>query len=87
MTGNQSPELGTRVAVLESRYAVLREDIRDLKSEDIAEIKNEVRQLRIDFNKRGEGMTRGEKIALSGVGVTLIMAIVAAIALVQQAPA
>lgn len=78
--------LNSRVAVLEAGQRNLREDIRELKSQDVAEIKQEIKSLRREFTASRAGMTRAEKIALSGVGVTIVMAIIAAIALVQTAP-
>jgi hypothetical protein len=78
--------LHPRVAVLEAGQRNLREDLRDLKSEDIAEIKRSVQALRNDWHESRHGMARGEKIALAGVSITVVMAIIAAIALIQTAP-
>lgn len=78
--------LTTRVRLLEDRYSRIDRDIRDLKNEDIAEIKHEVQALRKDLNLRGQGMSRAEKIALGGLATTLLMAVIAAVALIQQAP-
>lgn len=83
----------TRVAVLEAGHEALREDIRDLKAEDLAEIKHALTQvrreqslMRNDFLTSRQGMSRAEKMMLGGLGFAGVSAIVAAIALIQGAP-
>lgn len=64
----------------------MRGEIAELKREDIKEIKIAIENLRTDFFLSRQGMTRGEKIALWGVGVTMITVIIAAISLIITAP-
>lgn len=70
--------LNSRVVALERDYLHVREDV--------AEIKADVKGMRRDFNARGAGMTRPEKIALASAGAAVIGAIIAAVALIQTAP-
>jgi hypothetical protein len=68
----------TRVRVLEVQHTAL--------ENDVTEIKDELKGFREDFNARGAGMTRAEKIALGGLTTTVVMAIIAAVALITTAP-
>jgi len=83
--GEEGNGIITRVAVLEAAYLVLRGELSDLKSEDLREIKDEVRAIRKDLIDSRRGMTRSEKIALAAVCITFIMALLGAAALILQA--
>lgn len=54
--------------------------------EKLEGVEDEVKAFRKEFGQSQRGMSRGEKLALASVAVTIIMAIIATIALVQTAP-
>lgn len=83
--GEEGNGLITRVAVLEAAYLALRGEVHDLKSEDLKDIKDEVRAIRQDLIDSRRGMTRAEKIALAAVCITFVMALLGAAALIIQA--
>jgi hypothetical protein len=71
-------------AKLLARIAVIETRIEDLR-EDFAEQKDAITGLRDEIRSHHEGLSRAEKIALTGVSVSLVMAVFAALALILNA--
>lgn len=78
--------LSSRVAVLESQIRDIKDDVRDIRTGDLKDIKSELHAMRDELAERERGMSRPEKIALIAAGSGVVGSIVAVIVLVSSAP-
>lgn len=86
MNDGQFDGLSNRVTAVEEQMKNVQEDVRELRREDIKDIKSELRLLHDEFTAGQRGMTRTEKMMFSGIVITAITAIGGFVALLTQGP-